>query len=61
MRMRIGLALLVVVSLTFLVAAATGRLSGVIKDRSGFVLPGVTVTATGPQRASTITDAARPV
>ena len=57
MRMRIGLALLVVVSLTFLVAAATGRLSGVIKDRSGSVLPGVTVTATGPQRASTITDA----
>ena len=57
MRMRIGLALLVVVSLTFLVAAATGRLSGVIKDRSGVVLPGVTVIATGPQRASTISDA----
>ena len=56
MRKRIGLALLVVVSLTFLIAAATGRLSGVITDRSGAVMPGVTVTVTGPQRASTVTD-----
>jgi Ca-activated chloride channel family protein len=56
MRMRIGLALLVVVSLTFLIAAATGRLSGVITDRSGSVVPGVRVTVAGPQRASTVTD-----
>ena len=56
MRMRIGLALLVVVSLTFLIAAATGRLSGAITDRSGSVMPGVRVTVSGPQRASTVTD-----
>jgi Ca-activated chloride channel family protein len=56
MRTRIGLALLVVVSLTFLGAAAAGRLSGVIKDRSGAVMPGVTVTVTGPQQASTVTN-----
>ena len=56
MRMRIGLALLVAVLLTQLTVAATGRLSGVITDAGGAVLPGVTVTATGPQRASTVTD-----
>lgn len=56
MRTRIGLALLAVVSLTFLVAAAAGRLSGVITDRSGGVLPGVTVTVSGASRASTVTD-----
>jgi Ca-activated chloride channel homolog len=56
MRTRIGLALLVVVSLSLLVVAATGRLAGVIKDGSGLLIPGVTVTATGPQRASTVTD-----
>ena len=44
MRMRIGLALLVVVALTFLIAATTGRLSGTVTDRSGSVLPGVRVT-----------------
>jgi Ca-activated chloride channel family protein len=56
MRMRVGLALLVVFSITQLMVAATGRLSGVIKDNAGAVMPGVTVTATGPQRASTMTD-----
>ena len=44
MRMRVGLALLVVFSLTHLMMAATGRLSGVITDNAGAVLPGVTVT-----------------
>src|SRR5262245_17709346 len=56
MRMRVGLALLVVLSLTQLMVAATGRLSGVITDNAGAVMPGVNVTATGPQRASTVTD-----
>jgi Ca-activated chloride channel family protein len=56
MRTRIGLALLVAVSITFLVASAAGRLSGVITDRAGMVLPGITVTVAGPQRASAVTD-----
>lgn len=57
MRTRIALALLAVVSLPFLVAAASGRLSGAITDRSGGMMPGVTViVVSGGQRSSTVTD-----
>jgi Ca-activated chloride channel family protein len=48
MRARIVAVGVVVLLLTAVVAAQTGRITGVVRDTSGAVLPGVTVTVTSP-------------
>src|SRR5947208_16554581 len=51
---RLLLALGIVLALAAPAQAQTGSLSGTIVDESGAVIPGATVTLTGPIRASTV-------
>jgi len=59
MRTRIRIAIVAVALFAPLVTAQVDRgvLSGVVTDPSGTVMPGVTVTITGPEMRSTVTDA----
>src|ERR1043166_6937211 len=59
MRPRIVLCVVVMLSLIVLVVAQSdyGAITGIVKDTSGAVLPGVTVEIAGPERRSVVTDA----
>ena len=58
MRLRIGVAVAVVCLLVpvFSAQADRGRITGVITDTAGAVLPGVTVTLAGPEQRSVVTN-----
>ena len=57
MRTRVGIPLVVVLLLAALAAADSdrGEIRGTVTDTAGGVIPGVTVTITGPERRTTVT------
>ena len=60
MRIRLAVASAMLATFVALVAAQASQLSGTARDESGKVLPGVTITVTGPaldKARTTVTDA----